>query len=109
MVGVAVTVMVVVLAAPWQLAAEVPTTVYVAGELVGVTVTLEPDVPLNPPPAEELQVYVLAPLAVKVVLPDEQTVALLAVKVKVGNGFTVTVTVAGVAFVQLAVLVPVTL
>ncbi len=58
------------------------------GVLVGDAVTLEPDVALSPPPADELHVYVFAPLAVSVALADVQTELLLAVKVNVGNGFT---------------------
>jgi hypothetical protein len=73
--------------------------VYVVVEL-GVTVLLAP-VP-NPPD----QLYVLAPLAVNSELAPLHIAAGLAVAVIVGNGFTVTLTVA--VPVHPAVLVPVT-
>ncbi len=69
---------------------------------VGFAVTLGPVVELNPVAGD--QVYVVAPLAVSVVLPPLQTVPL--VELTVGNGFTVTADVA--VFTQPAALVPVT-
>lgn len=66
---------------------DVPVTVYVVVE-VGETVT---EVPVSAP---GFQVYVVAPVAVSVVLLPEQIVVLDAVVVTVGVGFTVMVRVA---------------
>jgi hypothetical protein len=74
-------------AVPVHPAVLVPVTVYVVVEL-GVTVLLVP-VP-NPPD----QLYVLAPLAVNTELSPLHIAAGLALAVTVGNGFTVTLTVA---------------
>ena len=84
---------------PVQPAVLVPVTAYVVVE-VGDTV-LELPMP-NPPD----QLYVLAPLAVNTELSPLHIAAGLADAVTVGNGFTVTVTVA--VPVHPAVLVPVT-
>jgi len=89
----------VTVAVPVHPAVLVPVTVYVVVAL-SVTVLLAP-VP-NPPD----QLYVLAPLAVNSELAPEHIAAGLADADTVGNGFTVTVTVA--VPVHPAVLVPVT-
>ena len=58
---------------------------------VGFAVTELPVVADNP--VAGLQLYVVAPLAVSVVLPPLQIVEALGVTVKTGSGFTVTVAV----------------
>ena len=71
---------------------------------VGEAITDAPLVELNPVAGDQL--YVDAPLAVRVVLPPGQYDAEEGVTVIVGKGFTVTVTVA--VFVQPLAPVPVT-
>jgi hypothetical protein len=86
-----------------QPAAVVPVTVYVV-VAPGVAVTVAPVVWLSPVAGD--QVYVAAPLAVKLVDPPMQIVDEEGVTVIVGTGFTVTVTVA--VPVQPLAVVPVT-
>jgi hypothetical protein len=81
-----------------QPALEIPVTVYV-DVLLGATVIDAPLMPL-------LQLYVLPPLALKTEFPPIHILEGLANAVTVGNGFTVTLTVA--VPVHPAVLVPVT-
>ena len=78
-------------------------TVYVV-LAVGVAVTVEPVVALNP--VEGLQAYVVPPAAVSVELPPRQTDAGEAVAVAMGLELTVTVTVA--VFVHPFAFVPIT-
>ena len=84
--GVTVTVTVLVPVQP----PVVPVTVYVV-VVVGLAVGLAILVALNP--VAGLQLYVVAPLAVNVVLEPAQMVGATGVTVTVGTGFTVTVTV----------------
>jgi hypothetical protein len=67
----------------------VPVTVYVV-VTVGFAVTVAPVVEDNP--VEGLHVYVVAPLAVSIVLPPVQIVAEDGVTTTTGTGFTVAVT-----------------
>lgn len=67
-----------------------PVTVYVV-VVVGEAVTVAPVVPLNPVAGDQL--YVLAPLAVKVALLPAHMVTLAGVTETVGTVFTVTTTV----------------
>jgi hypothetical protein len=89
--GIALTATVAITAAPTQVPLE-PVTVYTVVD-AGLTALLAPEPDGN-------QVYVVAPLAVKVVVPPLQMVAVVGVNVKAGATFTVTVTAVRTGVVQ---------
>ena len=77
-----------------QVFALVAVTVYTSvPDAVGVAVTGLLVVPDNPPPVGGVQIYVVAPVAVMVLLAPIHIVAGLGVTVNVGFGFTVKLTV----------------